>query len=148
MDIRKRLAVAAAIACALAAASVFAVGAAPAAAETGGGMSGYSGLDWPTFELSVESESWSLRIALESEQSLRLVSPEEAVIERAGVEEGQIVAPLYRDAAGVGVPATLAVSEGDVLTLTVHHHQGTYDYPIASEEPWILIESREVVPVQ
>ena len=41
-----------------------------------------------------------------------------------------VIAPSARDAAGTRIPVAMAAS-GDVLTLTVDHRAGEYQYPIA-----------------
>jgi hypothetical protein len=54
-----------------------------------------------------------------------------------------INATLAHDAIGTNVPTTLAVSEGDVITLTVHHRDGNplaggapFAYPIIAGAGW------------
>ncbi len=54
-----------------------------------------------------------------------------------------VVAPLAHDAVGAAVPTSLSLSEGDVVTLTVHHRVGDpaavgapFVYPIFAGEGW------------
>lgn len=123
---------------------------APAAAETGGGKLPVwvPGSSYPTIETASDPETYSWRVELEAGQTLVAVSDERAVIRRGSEDEGDIVAPTAHDADGELVPTSIAVSEGDVLTLTVRHHEAEYAYPITLERPWLIISQESTEPVQ
>lgn len=66
-----------------------------------------------------------------------------AVKYESGVTAFQIEAEPAHDAIGAAVPTTIAVSEGDVVTLTVHHRAGNpaaggvpFHYPILEGAGW------------
>src|ERR1700761_5684792 len=121
---RNRLAVAAALLCALAASLALAVG--PAAAEEGGAnLPGYGGIQMYPVRAPGDQDEFSWRVQLGSRQRLRLVTETEAWVEyESGVESFAITAEPARDRDGAFVPTTLRVSEGDVLTLIVHDREG------------------------
>jgi PASTA domain len=80
-------------------------------------------------------EEFSWTVELGPEQELKLIDDQ-----HAGVfyEDGQpgfvLTARPAHDAEGSNVPTALAVSEGDVITLTVHHRAGN---PLAGGAPFV-----------
>jgi PASTA domain-containing protein len=102
-------------------------------------------LTFPTIESSADPEDYSWLVELGPGETLTQVSPIEAVIESAGEIKEQIFVRGAHDAINTSVPTTLAVAEGDVLTLTVHHLSGAFVYPV-SPSPWILIKEEDITP--
>jgi len=125
-----------------------AVAVAPAAADSAGGgeLPVFSTNSYPTIESASDPETYSWRVELEAGETLTLASEREAVVERPEGSDEAIWAPMARDRGGELVRTTLAVLEGDVLTLTVHHHEAEYEYPITVEAPWLVIGEGTIVP--
>jgi len=89
-----------------------------------------------------EQFSWTVR--LDTGQNLVQVDERHAEVrfDEDHVAVG-IEAVAAHDAEGTSVPTTLAVSEGDVITLTVHHRAGNplaggapFDYPVVAGVGW------------
>jgi len=105
----------------------------------------YNGVD--TFqairsETSPDTYSWT--VGLEEGQVLQLVSSEYAeVLYASGKRAFLITAEPAHDATGATVPTSLSVS-GNVLTLKVDFHSGSFVYPILSGQGW---ETSYSVPV-
>jgi hypothetical protein len=119
----------------------------PAAAESGAGseLPVFKTSAYPTIGSASAPETYSWRVELEPGEALILASEREAVVKRAEGKDETIWAPMAHDLGGELVRTTFAVSEGDVLTLTVHHHEAEYDYPITVEAPWLLIGEATIV---
>jgi PASTA domain len=89
-------------------------------------------------------EEFSWTVELGDDQELKLIDDQEAgVFYEGGVRAFSISAESAHDAEGSNVPTTLAVSEGDVITLTVHHRAGnplrggaSFLYPIVAGTGW------------
>lgn len=143
---RRRTVAVMALLCALVA--TLAVVVASAAADSGGGgeLPVFNANSYPTIESASDPETYSWRVELEPGETLTLASEREAVVKRPEGNDEEIWAPMAHDAGGELVRTTLVVSEGDVLTLTVHHHEAGYDYPITVQAPWLLIRNVTVVP--
>jgi hypothetical protein len=108
---------------------------APAAASGGEGLPIYSeSLSFPPIDSVAAPGEYSWRVELGAGETLTQVSPTEAEIARPPVWEA-VHAPLAYDAHGTPVPTTLAVSDGDVITLTVHHREGAFVYPVSTKTP-------------
>jgi hypothetical protein len=80
-------------------------------------------------------EEYSWTVELGEGQTLEATSDEGAeVYYEDGEPALQILAQAAHDATGANVPTSLSVSEGNVVTLTVHHRKGegqpSYVYPI------------------
>jgi len=90
-------------------------------------------------------EDFSWQVSLSEDQVLEQLDDQTAqVFWLPGHEPAfTINAALAHDAIGTNVPTTLAVSEGDVITLTVHHRDGNplaggapFAYPIIAGAGW------------
>jgi hypothetical protein len=143
--------------CALLASMAVAV--APAAAESGGGAKPppFDGIMFfPSISGPSSPEEYSWRVTLGSSQRLVEVDETEAEVRyEDGTVSFMIFAELARDWVGTMVPTTLRVSEGDVLTLVVHHRQGNpaaggapFVYPVVPATEWEgpLVSERVMVP--
>lgn len=102
------------------------------------------GMGFPNIQGPDGSESYAWTVQLDDEQELLQVDDRTA---RVYFEDGHpaftIVATAAHDAIGTSVPTTLAVSDGDVITLTVHHRAGNpirggqpFHYPIIAGVGW------------
>ncbi|HEY5053445.1 MAG TPA: hypothetical protein VII45_08560, partial [Solirubrobacterales bacterium] len=99
-----------------------------------------------TFEAIRDSnapETYSWEVNLESGQELKLVDDQLAEVYYTGGEHVAfgIVATPARDAIGTSVPTSLAVSDGNVVTLTVAHRGNGADgshfiYPVIAGAGW------------
>jgi sugar lactone lactonase YvrE len=80
--------------------------------------------------------SFSWRVNLEVDQELTLLDPQHAAVY---YEEGHpafsITATPAHDAIGTAVPTTLSIA-GNVLTLNVNHHAGSFVYPVVGGAGW------------
>jgi hypothetical protein len=104
----------------------------------------YAGsLDFPAIDSAAAPEEYSWRVELAPGEALVQLNETEAEITRPGVEEAIHVPDAY-DFHGTPVPTTLAVSEGDVVTLTVHHREAAYVYPVSTETP----EELDTAPIR
>jgi hypothetical protein len=131
--------VAAALLCSLVASLAVAVGPAgaveplPVYAES---------LDFPPIDSAAAPEEYSWRVNLAPGETLVQVSETEAEITRPLGEEA-VRAPEAYDLHGTSVPTSLAVN-GDVVTLTVHHREATYVYPVTT----IIPEERDTAALR
>lgn len=88
------------------------------------------------------TESFEWEVNLGPGQELKLLDSRHAMIYyEGGIPAGGIAAEPAHDAIGSAVPTTLSVSQGDVVTLTVHHHSaspagGGFVYPVLSGAGW------------
>jgi sugar lactone lactonase YvrE len=93
---------------------------------------------------STSPESYSWKVHLAEGQTLHYVNSTQAqVLFEDGTPSFLITAEDAHDATGATVPTSLGVN-GDVLTLKVEFHSGTYVYPIVAGQGW---ETTYVVPV-
>lgn len=122
---------------------VLAVGSTPAAAA----LPVFDGaMSFPAITGPEDPEHYSWEVVLGVDQQLRLVDDRHAVAFNGGDEEHPaftIVATDAHDARGEAVPTTIAVTDGNVITLTVHHRGGNrkangapFDYPIVAGRGW------------
>jgi hypothetical protein len=88
-------------------------------------------------------EEYSWEVQLKEGQTLESVDDQNAVVRWEGGTSFTIPAGAAHDAIGTTVPTSLAVSEGNVLTLTVHHRAGNsaaggapFAYPVVAGEGW------------
>lgn len=80
-------------------------------------------------------EEFSWTVSLGDDQELKLIDDQEAgVFYEGGIRAFSLNAEPAHDAEGSDVPTTLAVSEEDVITLTVHHRAGN---PLAGGAPFV-----------
>jgi PASTA domain len=103
----------------------------------------YAGsLDFPAIESAAAPEEYSWQVNLAPGEALVQLNETEAEITRPGVEEAIHVPDAY-DFHGTPVPTTLTVS-GDVVTLTVHHREASFVYPVTTITP----EERDTAPIR
>jgi hypothetical protein len=90
-------------------------------------------------------EDFSWQVSLSEDQELEQVDDQTARVYWVPGHEPAftINATLAHDAIGTNVPTSLAVSEGDVITLTVHHRDGNplaggapFAYPVIAGAGW------------
>lgn len=82
-------------------------------------------------------ETFSWQVTLEEGQELKSLDPQHVMVHYPGGHEAfSIVAEPAHDAIGATVPTTLAVASGNVVTLTVHHHSGSFVYPVLAGTGW------------
>lgn len=106
----------------------------------------YDGLlAFPAIHGPSDPEEYSWTVELQSEQELDLIDEQHAAIffEDLAQPAAVIPAPPAHDANGATAPTSLAISEGDVVTLTVHHRAGNvaaggapFAYPISWGMGW------------
>jgi hypothetical protein len=82
-----------------------------------------------------DPQDFSWQVILSKDQALEQLDDQTALVyyERDHEPAFTITAELAHDSLGTNVPTTLSVSEGDVITLTVHHRDGN---PLASGMPF------------
>lgn len=111
-------------------------------------------MNFPAIREAGDPEEYSWKAILDPEQELRQIDDRHvAVVFKA--EETMvfmIIAEEARDADGTAVPTSLALSGGDLLTLTVHHRVGNpvaggapFDYPISPGPPFEVGYSTVIV---
>jgi hypothetical protein len=82
-----------------------------------------------------DPEEYSWTVELSEDQVLRAIDDQHAAVYYGDREVAfGIAAQPAHDADGSAVPTTIAVSDGDVVTLTVHHRAGN---PAASGAPFV-----------
>lgn len=102
------------------------------------------GMAFPAIHESSGPEDFSWRVPLEDDQELQQIDDRHAVVVYSSTDITAlgITAAAAHDADGTGVPTSLVVSEGDVITLVVHHRSGNpatgnpFMYPVMSGEGW------------
>jgi len=101
-------------------------------------------LAFPTIKAPGDPEEYAWRVELRSGQELLPVDEETAVVQyEDGTVAEVITAESAHDSTGATVPTSLAVSDGDVVTLTVHHRAGNpaangapFAYPVSLGAGW------------
>lgn len=105
----------------------------------------YDGMVFSSIEGPSDPEEFSWEVTLDSDQELQQVDDQHAKVVYAGsgVTAFGITAQRAHDAVGSEVPTSLAVSDGNVLTLTVHHRAGNpatggtpFVYPVIAGAGW------------
>jgi hypothetical protein len=105
----------------------------------------YDGLlSFPTIRGSSDPEEFIWQVQLGPDQELKELNDQNAgVFYEGGHQAFGITAEPAHDANGATVPTTLAVSEGDLVTLIVHHRTGNpaaggapFAYPILQGAGW------------
>jgi PASTA domain-containing protein len=90
-------------------------------------------------------EDFSWEVKLDEEVELREIDNTHAGVYWVGTETlaMTITAQLAHDAVGTNVPTTLAVTQPNIVTLTVHHRSGNptaggapFDYPVIAGAGW------------
>jgi hypothetical protein len=115
-------------------------GVAGVAANTTGGVDTvvrplYDGIQaFQDIRLSTAPETYSWNVQLHAGQSLKAIDETHVGIYYTELEllAMTITAETSHDATGKAVPTSLSVSEGKVLTLTVHHRNGGFVYPVVA----------------
>lgn len=95
-------------------------------------------MGFPAIQDASGSEEYSWRVQLGDDQELRQVDSQRVqVYYESGHPAMTISAEAAHDATGADVPTTLEATEGDVITLDVHHRAGNpiaggapFDYPV------------------
>lgn len=114
----------------------------PAAAEP---LPPYEGMSFPTIHSSADPEEYSWEVKLDAEGELREIDDTHAGVYWMGTETlaMTITAVQAHAADGANVPTTLAVTQPNVITLTVHHRAGNpaaggapFDYPVVAGAGW------------
>lgn len=99
---------------------------------------------FPAIGGTLDPEEYSWRVTLGEEMELRAIDDQQAGVY---FTEGDLLgftvsAVPAHDADGSSVPTTLAVSDEDVVTLTVHHRAGDpttgapFEYPVKGGDRW------------
>lgn len=92
-----------------------------------------------------DPQDFSWQVSLSDNQVLEQLDDQTALVYfEPGHEPALMInATLAHDAIGTNVPTTLAVSDGDVITLTVHHRDGNplaggapFAYPVIAGSGW------------
>ena len=100
------------------------------------------GLYFPDIHGPADAEEYSWKVELSESQELKLINDQRAEVLFEGVRPTSIIhAQPAHDANGTPVPTSIDVSDGDMLTLIVHHRAGDpdaegaeFDYPISPGE--------------
>jgi hypothetical protein len=121
------------------------VGALPAAGAASD-LPTYGGLtDFQTIHVPSDPEEYSWQVVLQEEQELQAIDDQHAAVYYAdGIHTAfGITAMQARDSRGISVPTSLAVTEPNIVTLTVHHRAGdptkdgaSFNYPITPGPPF------------
>jgi hypothetical protein len=102
-------------------------------------------MSFPEIKGPSDPQDFSWHVTLYKDQALEQLDDQTALVyyEPGHEPAFTITAELAHDAIGTNVPTTLAVSEGDVITLTVHHRDGNplaggapFAYPVTSGAGW------------
>ncbi|HEU5104791.1 MAG TPA: hypothetical protein VFU11_03000 [Solirubrobacterales bacterium] len=106
----------------------------------------YDGMSFQTIQGPEGPEEFTWEVQLGEEQELRQIDDREAGVYYTDPGETRafaIKATAAHDAEGVTVPTTIAVTQPNIVTLTVHHRDGNaaaggapFDYPISAGEGW------------
>jgi hypothetical protein len=125
---------------------VAAIGAFAPASALGADIPPYDGLmAFGTINGPADPEEFSWEVKLEEDEELRQVDDRHAGVYWKDDETlaMQITAQAAHDADGATVPTTIAVTQPNVITLTVHHRAGNpaaggapFDYPISAGVGW------------
>lgn len=114
---------------------LFVTGATSAAADEPSVPPPYDGMAFGEIHGPADPEEYSWTVELGEDQVLRAIDDQHAAVYYSGHEVAfSITAEPAHDAGGAAVPTTIAVSDRDVITLTVHHRAGN---PAASGAPFI-----------
>jgi hypothetical protein len=102
-------------------------------------------MSFPEIKGPSDPQDFSWQVILSEDQALEQLDDETALVYyKPGHEPAlTITAEPAHDAVGTNVPTTLAISEVNVITLTVHHHDGNpleegapFAYPILAGPGW------------
>jgi len=82
-------------------------------------------------------EEFSWEVSLQEDQELQQIDEDTAgVFYESGPQAFAIDAIAAHDAEGKTVPTTLTVTQPNIITLTVHHRDGSFVYPVTAGEGW------------
>jgi hypothetical protein len=104
-------------------------------------------MSFPAIQGPEDPEEFSWQVQLGEDEELRAIDDRHAGVYYVGEGEEMrtmtIVAQAAHDAEGKAVPTTLAVTQPNVITLTVHHRAGDpaaggspFDYPVVAGVGW------------
>lgn len=98
----------------------------------------YDGIqEFQSIRTSTAPETYSWKVQLHQGQELKVIDEGHAgVFYPDETLALTITAEIAHDATGKEVPTSLSVSEGKILTLTVHHQGGGFTYPVAAGPTW------------
>ncbi|HEX7244017.1 MAG TPA: SMP-30/gluconolactonase/LRE family protein [Solirubrobacterales bacterium] len=83
------------------------------------------------------AENFSWKVQLAEGQTLKSLNPHEAEVDfEDGTSALVISTQGAHDAVGAEVSTSLSVTEGNVITLTVHHREEPYVYPVVAGTGW------------
>jgi hypothetical protein len=115
-------------------------------AANAGPLPPYDGaMSFPDIKEPSGPQDFSWQVSLSEDQALEQLDDQTALVyyEPGHEPAFTINATLAHDAIGTNVPTSLAVSDGDVITLTVHHRDGNplaggapFAYPIIAGAGW------------
>jgi hypothetical protein len=133
--------------------SALVISAVPVAADSPAEPSYNGQMNFPTIADPSAPEDYAWEAQLGFDQTLEQIDDQHArVVYGDGTQAFAIVAESAHDAVGVRVPTTLAVSDGKILTLTVHHRVGNpaadgvpFRYPVTPGAPFEVGYSPGVV---
>jgi hypothetical protein len=105
----------------------------------------YEGMSFPSIQAPTGPEEFSWEVKLGEDQELRTIDDRHAAVyytDGVHVAFG-IEAAAAHDAVGKSVPTTLAVTQPNIITLTVHHRAGnpaaggaSFTYPVSMGESY------------
>ena len=125
--------------------AAFAFGSALASADTPDPPGYDGGMTFQQIRGPSDPEEFSWKVSLGEDQELVPIDDRHAVVYYEGREHTAfgIYAEPAHDAEGSTVPTTLIVSEGDIVTLVVHHRAGnpaaggaSFVYPVTAGAGW------------
>lgn len=94
-------------------------------------------MDFGPLNGTADPEDFFWEVVLGGEEELRQVDERTAgVFYEDGTQAFTIKAVAAHDADGATVPTTLAVTAPNIITLTVHHRDGSFVYPVMEGEGW------------
>lgn len=102
-------------------------------------------MSFPEIKGPSDPQDFSWRVTLYKDQALEQLDDQTALVYYDPGHEPAltITAEPAHDAIGTNVPTTLSVSQGDVITLTVHHRDGNplaggapFAYPVIAGSGW------------
>jgi hypothetical protein len=108
----------------------------------------YQGMTFPAIQEPSDPEDYSWEVALDEDQELRPIDEQHAAVYYTESDHVAftITAGAAHDADGSAVPTSIGVSEGKILTLSVHHRSGDpatggtpFAYPINPGRGWAKI---------
>lgn len=102
------------------------------------------GLGFPMISSASDPEEYSFSFDLAEGQELKLLDDQLAeVLDKPDEASLTIPVEAAHDASGASVPTTFAVTQPNILTLTVHHREGNpvaggvpFDYPVTGGAGW------------